>query len=41
LLSKLTILECKGIIKRVYGGNYVIIKSWFYKIFCYNTVIAK
>lgn len=27
LLSKLTILECKGIIKRVYGGNYVIIKS--------------
>lgn len=27
LLSKLTILECKGIIKRLYGGNYVIIKS--------------
>ncbi|GFR35842.1 DNA processing protein DprA [Thermobrachium celere] len=27
LLTKLTLLECKGIIKRLYGGNYVLLKS--------------
>lgn len=27
LLSKLTLLECKGFIKKSYGGNYILIKA--------------
>lgn len=27
LLSKLTLLECKGFIKKTYGGNYILIKA--------------